>query len=214
MVYPWRNLSRRPARTLLTLSGIAIGIAAIVVLTTAADGLSRYYSVFGGGGAHLLITQEESVDAVFSAVDEDVGQELSRIREVGSVAGMLVTLTSLERVPYFIVYGYDPQGFAIEHFRVTEGEGLSAGAKGTRGKPLILGRMAAQHLEKGIGDSLKLPGGIYRVVGIYETGRPTEESGAVIPLNDAQEMAGSVSSDVSPTYWSPPHLILPVNRRH
>jgi ABC-type lipoprotein release transport system permease subunit len=190
MSHPWRNLSRRKARTLLTVLGIAIGIAAIVALRATADGFSHYYAVFGGGGADLLITQEASVDAMFSAIKEEVGQQLAHLHEVESVAGMLVTLASVEGVPYFIVFGYDPQEFAIEHFKVVEGEALSTRESGSRGKPLILGRMAARHLKKGIGDAMKLLGGTYRIVGIYETGRPTEESGAVIPLQEAQALAG------------------------
>jgi len=186
----WRNLSRRKARTLLTVVGIAIGIAAIVALRATADGLTNYYALFGGSGADLLITQKESVDVVFSAIKEEVGQELARLPEVESVAGMLVTLASVEGVPYFILFGYDPQEFAIQHFKIVEGEGLSARAVGRRGKPLILGKMAAQNLKKGIGDTFKLPDGTYRIVGIYETGKPVEESGAVIPLQEAQALAG------------------------
>ena len=200
----WRNLSRRKARTLLTVVGIAIGIAAIVALRATADGLTNYYALFGGSGADLLITQEESVDVMFSAIKEEVGPELAHLPEVERVAGVLVTFASVEGVPYFIVFGYDPHEFAIQHFRIVEGEGLSRGqtlatrAVGRRGpvldrrtgKPLILGRMAAQNLEKEIGDALKLYEVTYRVVGIYETGKPIEESGAVVSLQEAQAMAG------------------------
>ena len=186
----WRNLSRRKARTLLTLVGIAIGIAAIVALRATADGFTNYYALFGGSGADLLITQEESVDVVFSAIKEEVGQELARLPEVENIAGMLVTMASVEGVPYFIVFGYDPDEFAIEHFKIVEGEGLSARSAGKRGNALILGKMAAQNLEKGVGDTLRLYEGTYRIVGIYETGKPVEESGAVIPLQKVQDLAG------------------------
>ena len=186
----WRNLSRRKARTLLTVAGIAIGVAAIVALRATADGFTNYYALFGGSGADLLITQEESVDAMFSAIKEEVGQQLANLPEVQSVAGMLVTLASVEGAPYFIVFGYDAQEFAIQHFKIVEGEGLSTRSVGRRGKPLILGKMAAQNLGKGIGDTLKLLEGTYRIVGIYETGKPIEESGAVISLEEAQAIAG------------------------
>ena len=90
----WRNLLRRRTRTLLTVVGIAIGIAAVVALRAMADGLANYYALFGSSGADLLITQEESVDVVFSAIKEEVGQELARLPEVEEVAGMLITFAS------------------------------------------------------------------------------------------------------------------------
>ena len=186
----WRNLSRRKTRTLLTVMGIAIGIAAVVSLRATADGLSNYYALYGGSGADLLITQKESVDVVFSAIKEEVGQELARLPGVQSAAGMLVTMTSVEAMPYFIVFGYDPSEFAIQHFRVVEGEELSARSLGRRGKPLILGKMAAQNLDKRVGDTIRLCEATYRIVGIYETGKPIEESGAVIPLREVQAMSG------------------------
>jgi len=46
----WRNLFRRKARTLLTIAGIAIGIAAVVALRAVADGLTDYYAAFGSTG--------------------------------------------------------------------------------------------------------------------------------------------------------------------
>jgi len=176
----------------LTVVGIAMGIAAIVALRATADGLTNYYALFGGSGADLLITQEDSVDVVFSAIKEEVGQELARLPEVESVAGMLVTLASVEEVPYFILFGYAPHEFAIQHFKIVEGEGLPTRSVGRRGKPLVLGKMAAQNLEKGIGDTLNLLEGTYRIVGIYETGKPVEESGAVISLQEAQAIAGKL----------------------
>lgn len=184
-----KNLFRRKARSLLTMAGIAIGIAAIVALGAMADGLATYYALFGRGGADLLVTQAKAVAVIFSAIDEEVGLEISRLPEVESASGMLITLPSVEGVPYFVVFGYDPDEFAIEHFKVIEGKPLSAGVK-ERGKPLLLGRMAADNLDKGVGDILKLSGSTFRVVGIYETGAPIEENGAVIPLNEAQAIAG------------------------
>ncbi|HIC93090.1 MAG TPA: FtsX-like permease family protein [Anaerolineae bacterium] len=184
-----KNLLRRKVRSLLTLAGIAISIAAIVALGAMADGLATYYALFGRGGGDLLVTQAKAVAVIFSAIDEEVGLEISRLPGVESVSGMLITLPSVEGVPYFVVFGYDPDEFAIEHFKVIEGEPLSA-KSGGRGKPLLLGRMAANNLDKGVGDILKLSGSIFRVVGIYETGAPIEESGAVIPLKEAQAIAG------------------------
>ena len=41
-------------------------------------------------------------------------------------------------------------------------------------------------MDRQVGDSLRVSGSAFRVVGIYETGDGFEDSGAVIPLEDAQ----------------------------
>ena len=50
----------------------------------------------------------------------------------------------------------------------------------------MLGKNAAESLKKNVGDNLQLPGGVYRIAGIYETGLAYEDGGAVVALADAQ----------------------------
>ncbi len=45
-------------------------------------------------------------------------------------------------------------------------------------------------LNKSVGDTLRLTGSIFRIVGIYETGDAFEDSGAVMGLKDAQDLLG------------------------
>jgi ABC-type antimicrobial peptide transport system permease subunit len=183
----FKSLLRRKTRTLLTVIGVAIGVAAIVALGAMADGFAEGYSAIGGGsGADLLVMQSDAIDVAFSAVDEQVGERLANLSGVKAVDSMIYTFAATEGMPYFIVYGYDPGGFAIDHFKIVEGEPLSAQSSGRGGSPLIVGKMAADDLEKGIGDTLKLYETTFRIVGIYETGKPFEDGAAVLLLEDAQ----------------------------
>jgi putative ABC transport system permease protein len=51
---------------------------------------------------------------------------------------------------------------------------------------MMLGRTAAESLDKQVGDVMSLPGGVFRITGIYETGIAFEEGGGVMALPDAQ----------------------------
>ena len=185
-----KNLLRRKVRTLLTMAGIAIGVAAIVALGTLAEGLAAGYSALSGGsGADLLVAQADAVDIVFSAVDEEVGTTLANLAGVEEVSGMVYAFAATEGMPYFIVFGYEPSGFAIQHFKIVEGEGLTDRATRHGGRPLILGRAAADDLDKEVGDTLRLYETTYRIVGIYETGAPFEDGAAVVLLDDAQDLS-------------------------
>ncbi len=186
-----KSLLRRKTRTLLTVAGVAIGVAAIVALGALAEGLAAGYGALGGGsGADLLVAQADAIDIVFSAVDEEVGTALTSLSGVKEVDSMVYTFSSTEGVPYFIVFGYEPDGFAIQHFKIVAGEGLTERAARLRGRPLILGRAAADDLGKEVGDTLRLYESTYRIVGIYETGAPFEDGAAVVLLREAQALAG------------------------
>jgi ABC-type antimicrobial peptide transport system permease subunit len=177
----FRNLWYRKARSLLTMLGIAIGVAAVIALGAMAQGFAEGYAVLAGGsGADLLVTQADSYDLSMSTVDEQVGERIARLSGVRNVSGAIISIVQMEGIPYFIVGGYDPEEVAIQHFKIVDGKPLS------REKQIILGRQAADNLKKPVGDKVMLYDSSFRIVGIYETGLSFEESGAVISLADAQ----------------------------
>jgi ABC-type lipoprotein release transport system permease subunit len=185
----FKNLFRRKGRTILTLVGIAIGVAAIVALGAAAQGVrAGFTAMTRGSQADLVLTQTGAMSVILSSMEETVGDAVRAWPEVTDVDGVLLTNALLEDSRYVFLFGHDPEGFSIGHFRIVEGQEL-AEARGVRGKPLILGRRAAQSLEKQVGDTLRITGSVFRIVGIYETGDGFEDSAAVIPLEEAQALA-------------------------
>jgi len=183
-----KNLFRRKGRTILTLVGIAIGVAAIIALGAVARGMKAGFTAMTRGSqADLVLTQADTLSAMLSSVDETVADELRTWREVADVDGVLFGNALAENGSYLFFFGHDPEGFAIDHFRVVEGQGLED-ARGVRGKPFILGRRAAQNMEKQVGDAFRITGSTFRIVGIYETGDGFEDSGAVLPLEEAQAL--------------------------
>ena len=183
-----KNLFRRKGRTILTLVGISIGVAAIVALGAVARGMQAGFSAMTQGSqADLVLTQADTLSALLSSVDQAVADDLRTWPEVADVDGVLLTNVLLEDSSYLFLFGHDPEGFAIAHFRIVEGQSL-AEARAVRGKPLVLGRRAAQRIGKQVGDVIRLTGGAFRIVGIYETGDAFEDGGAVIPLEEAQAL--------------------------
>ena len=185
-----KSLWRRKTRTLLTVAGVAIGVAAIVALGAFAEGFAEGYSALGSGsGADLLVAQADSIDIAFSAVDEEMGAAIENLAGVEEVDSMAYTFAATDGIPYFIVFGYEPDGFAIQHFKIVAGEELADRAVKGGGRPLILGRAVADDLDKEVGDTFRLYEATYRIVGIYETGAPFEDGAAVILLRDAQALS-------------------------
>ncbi|MCS7179187.1 MAG: ABC transporter permease [Anaerolineae bacterium] len=183
-----RNLFRRRGRTALTLLGIAIGVAAIVALGAVAGGLRQgFASMTRGSEADFIVTQAGALTAILGSIDQAVADELQAMPEVAAVDGLVFANTILDDGSYLFCFGLDPQGFSIRRFRVIEGERLDQ-ASVRRGRPLLLGRQAAERLHRKVGDLLHIGEIPFRIVGLYETGSNFEDSAAVVSLEDAQTL--------------------------
>jgi len=196
-----KNLLRRKIRTLLTIFGISIGVAAIIALGAMADGMEAgYTSILTGSKADLIISQPNAFDPSYSAIDESIVAELDSMPEVSEISGMIQGFTNAEGEPFIFLFGYPKDSFVLGRYKILEGEGLgSRQSLATRGKPLILGKAAAEVMEKKVGDSIRLVGSVFRVTGIYETGDSFEDSGILVNIDDAQELLGK-SRQVSLVY--------------
>lgn len=188
----FKNLLRRKARTILTMLGISIGVASIITLGALANGLDvGYRAMMSGSKADLVVSQPDSFDISYSSIDESIDGQISNMPEVSRVSGMLEGFTQAEGEPYFFVFGYSQDSFVLDRFQITQGVGInSRDAQSLRGKPLMLGSAAAEVLKKSTGDTLRLVGSIFRIIGIYQTGDAFEDSGAVLRMEDAQELLG------------------------
>jgi ABC-type antimicrobial peptide transport system permease subunit len=187
-----KNLLRRKIRTILTIVGIGIGVAAIIALGALADSLEAGYgAMLTGSKADLILSQPNSFDISYSSVDESIGEELANMPEVSAISGMLQGWSQTEGEPFFFVFGYPDDSFILDRFQIIDGVGLnSREARAGRGNPVLLGSAAAELLKKAPGDIIYLTSSAYRVVGIYETGDAFEDSAALLPLKEAQDLVG------------------------
>jgi F0F1-type ATP synthase membrane subunit c/vacuolar-type H+-ATPase subunit K len=119
----FKNLLRRKGRTILTMMGIAIGVAAMVALGALGAGLGAGYQAMAGGSqADFVLSQPDIYDLTTSAVEAHIGDELRAMPEVGQVAGTILGNVSAQgRASFFFVFGHEPDGFAIQHFRAPRG---------------------------------------------------------------------------------------------
>ncbi len=120
-----KNLLRRKIRTSLTVLGVCVGVIAIITLGALADGFQAgYSSMMSGSKADLVLSQPDTIDISYSAVEESVGPELDAMPEVEAVSGMLQGLAQTEGEPLFIVFGYAEDSFLLDRFQVKQGVGL------------------------------------------------------------------------------------------
>ena len=72
-----KNLWRRRTRTFLTLAGIAIGVAAVIVLSAFGEGMaSGFGRVSTSASADLTVAQKEALLIMMGTIDESVGEQM------------------------------------------------------------------------------------------------------------------------------------------
>jgi ABC-type lipoprotein release transport system permease subunit len=187
-----KNLLRRRIRTLLTIIGIGIGVAAIIALGALANGLEAGYgNMLRGSKADLILSQPNTFDISYSTVDEELGEQLAAAPEVSQVSGMLQGFSQTEDEPFFFVFGHPEDSFVLGRFQIVDGVSLSSReVQKAHGKPILLGSAAAEVMDISVGDTMRLTSSAFRVVGIYQTGDAFEDGGALLTLKDAQELLG------------------------
>ena len=118
-----KNLWRRKTRTLLTAIGIAVGVAAVVVLSAFGEGMANGFgSVSASAQADLVVGQKDALLIMMGAIDEQLEAEIAQIRGVGQVAGAVVGIVQTPETPYFLVMGEDPRSFALARYRLIAGQ--------------------------------------------------------------------------------------------
>ena len=177
------NLWRRFTRSILTILGIAVGVASVVSLGAMANGMADNYGNAIGISNDLVVTQKDAMDVVFSSLDEAFGQRMEAIADVSNVDPGVFSWIAFEETPYFLIYGYPAGSVAMDHYRIVEGKPVTGPGQ------IAIGRRGADALKRGVDDTLRINGVPYRIVGIYETGQGMEESGGVVVLEDAQSIA-------------------------
>ncbi len=196
-----RNLTRRKLRNILTISGIVIGVLALVTMGAMAekfnallDGGVAYFggniqvaaagsSLFGGGSVLQLtsVSQVEQVPGVAAAFPEV---------QVEAKPGAVQTVSF--GLPDYIT-AYDPRANDYSSVKTTLVQGRDATGPGE----VVLGSDFAHEFKKRVGNTIDLPirpsdakadfvNQTFTVVGVLAKTQTGPDTGAFITLQDAQ----------------------------
>lgn len=173
-----KNVLRQKVRTLLTMLGISIGIATIIMLGAVAAGVQTTFdSLMDTGEADFIIAQANAADLTFSVIEQRYAEEIAQIPGVKTVNGSLMGMVQTQGLPFFSVFGVESGS------QLLTDEDLIAGKLfNPDGDEVVLGRIASLNLGLGIGDTIELYGKSLTVTGIFETGSNLQDGGAATSL--------------------------------
>lgn len=176
---PLRNLRHRPLRSLLTLIGVAVAVAACIAFTSLSRGLEESW-VFAleERESHIYVTYKGVVDILLSSIDEEVGGELKQAPGVERVSGELAWMGSLDEGQPLLVIGWPFGSYLWESLSLASGR---LPAQGEADRIIIGGSLAeAQGLKPG--DDFKLRGHQFKVAGVTRAGGVLRNHSLILPL--------------------------------
>lgn len=213
--FAWRSLTAGRVRAALMLLAMAIGIAAVVIVTALGEGARRYVTqefanlgtnlvlVFpgrsetAGTGPGLLITRAERDLTVEDAT------AIRHVRWVTRVAPVAVGTAEASRGQYnreVPVVGTNADWAELRRMQVTEGAFLPADETGAETAVCVLGWTVRKEFfgnGPAVGEWLRLGDRKFRVIGVLPLrgqglGMNTDEM-VLVPVNTAQELFNSTS---------------------
>jgi putative ABC transport system permease protein len=183
------SLRRRLARTILTATGIAVGVAAVVALISLGDGLKQTAAGFIHlGKADLGLFQKGVSDPTASVLPTSMVPRLERQPGVARATPIQLLVEAIPHQPAAIAFGLDPKGFDFERLVVVDGRRSAAPGE------TMVGDQLAKQARIAPGDTLTIKKRPFKVAGVFHSGNTFEDDGAMISLKTAQQMAGHPDS--------------------
>lgn len=201
------NLRGRPARSLLTLTGIAIAVAAVVSLLGVVRGFERsLLELYQGRGIDLMVQQAGRLQMTSSVLPEGMAEKVAAVPGVAAVHPALIEVLSLleDDMMGVVVQGWPPDSEPVKRLNIVKGSAFSE----PDARDVILGQRLAAALNVGPGDSVDLiEGESFRVVGVFDSDNVFDNGSMFAPLRSLQRlmlregevtMFGVVSKDRDP----------------
>ena len=208
-----RNIFRRKLRAFLTIFGIAIGVFALVVmgsiaekLTLLVDGGVKYYQ----GKVVIVPKVEGASQSAASLLSIDMQRDIERVHGVAAVAAEVSARLTTETItvsfgPPAAIVGSDGKGDALRD--VQDHVLGGSGARPTDHGKVAVGSDLVDKLGAKVGESVKIRGTYYEVVGIADKTLTSPDTSVYMTLKDAQELAAEDLPDVLKNSVNPATLV-------
>ncbi len=173
-----KNLTRQIGRTLLTLMGVAIGIAMFVTISSYARNLRSELGALLTNKYDLIVQGRDATSPFSSRISGSEYQHILQTEGVDDSPAILIDSIKLPQSPYFILTGTSSLEPVLSSISLVEGR-----LPDLRKREILLGRKASRKLERAVGDTIQvITGQPFRVVGVYATGSRLFDNGMIMSL--------------------------------
>ncbi|MBF0569438.1 MAG: ABC transporter permease [Candidatus Omnitrophica bacterium] len=178
----FKNLWRERLRSMLTILGIGISIAAFVSLRGLTDNLEKsLQTTYKARGSDLVVMEKATLDIFASSIDQNDAVALRAIAHVCNIAPVSMYFYAVKAKEYFMLFGWEPGTYLFDDLKI-KGDQL-------RGDhDALIGSVAAKRLGKTLGDEINIRGENFRIKGIFQSLSMIEDGGIILPLATLQKI--------------------------
>jgi putative ABC transport system permease protein len=178
-----KNLLRRKVRTVLTVSGVAIGVGLIVALLSITAGVqSSANELIHVGRTDFGLFQQGASDLTRSLLPQSLFAKVKSSPGVADAAQIFIRVGKVNNESEFLVFGFVPGELTYRREVIIDG-------RRPHGSEAMVGDAGAKGLHVRPGDLLYIGGRAFRIAGIYHSGDRFVDLGAVLPLRAVQAIA-------------------------
>ncbi len=203
-----KSLSTSKARAILTMLGIIIGVAAVIIIISLGDGMQNMVNEqFESVGTNLLMVSVFGRGSSRAVTDDDMFALAEKYPEYIAGVSPQVSCTSRNKIgtevlKYTTVCGVSEQYGDIRSLKVADGRFLQYADVMRMGKVCVIGSYVNQEFfgSAGLGQTVRIAGSNYTVVGILEEkagyGRGSDDDYIYIPYTNAQRINKNASTSM------------------
>ncbi len=183
----FKNLLRRPVRSLLTGVGVALAVGAVVALLGVSSGFEQsFVQLLEQRGVDLMVVRAGKAERLTSTLDESIGRRLAELPDVEVVTPGLMDVVSFPEADLISVpvQGWAPESAMFNDIEIVAGERLKRGDEGA----VMLGTILARNLDKEVGETIEIDMEPFRIVGVYRSFNVYENGSAVMLLGELQRL--------------------------
>ncbi len=178
----FKNLWHQKVRSILTVLGVGISIAAFVSLCGLTNNLEKsLQTTYKSRGPDLVVMEKSTLDIFSSTIDQSYLASLKLIPHVQQVSPFIFYFYAVVPKQYFLITGWEPGSYFFNGLKVT-------------GSPLqneydtLVGSIAARRLNKIKGDKINIRGVEFTICGTFQSTNMLEDSTIIVPLSTLQKI--------------------------
>lgn len=155
----FRNLRRRPTRSILTVFGVALAVGSFITLYGLSNSVQEnVQQSFDEHGADLTVRRSGVAEPFGGTLRQTLIPEVSAIPGVEAVSGQLITFAATDNNDSVLATGWAPDSFYWKGVPLVEGRIPERGES----KAALIGQEIARSLGKNVGDDITLLGEKFR----------------------------------------------------
>ncbi len=186
----FKNIRRRPLRSILTVVAVALGVASVVSLVGISTAFKQtFMKLYSEAGIDLLVVKGRVGRQLESGIPESLVEKVQAIDGVANVIPGVNDVISFPEYDLFmvVVNGWVPESFVFEHLQLAKGRFIT----NQDHRKVNLGSVLANNLNKQVGDQVEVyDGELFEVVGIFDSFSILESGSVVIPMRELQPLIG------------------------